>query len=128
MRESDSKRQGLQAALGLALAARLLPFLYGWEHYGDAPVRIELAERWARAPHLWRGFLKAYQYGPLHLTLLGLLLEVLPDRFFAPRLLSLAAGMLSITVAARLREPLFVRLRFFDNSPLFVFNLLTGKT
>ena len=102
LREIDLKRQGLRAALGLALAARLLPFLYGWEHYGDAPARIELAERWGRAPHLWRGFLEAYQYGPLHLTLLGLVLKVLPDRFFAPRLLSLVAGMLSVWLVWRI--------------------------
>lgn len=98
MQESSSRR----AALGLALAARLLPFLYGWEHYGDGPVRIELAERWAQAPHLWRGFLEAYQYGPLHLTLLGLLLRVLPDRFLAPRLLSLAAGLCCVWLIWRL--------------------------
>ena len=99
MRETSP---GLRAALGLGLAARLLPFLYGWEHYGDAPVRIEVAERWARAPHLWRGFLEAYQYGPLHLTLLGLLLRVLPDRFVAPRLLSLAAGLISVWLVFRI--------------------------
>lgn len=103
------ERVSRQAALGLALAARLLPFLYGWEHYGDAPVRIELAERWARAPHLWRGFLEAYQYGPLHLTLLGLVAQVLPGRFVGPRLLSLAAGMLSVwllfRITLRVTEP-----------------------
>ena len=102
-------RDSLRASLGLALAARLLPFLYGWEHYGDAPVRIELAERWARAPHLWRGFLEAYQYGPLHLTLLGVALRALPDRFLAPRLLSLLAGMISVwliwRIALRVQGP-----------------------
>jgi hypothetical protein len=96
------ERESQRAVLGLALAARLLPFLYGWEHYGDAPVRIELGERWARAPHLWRGFLEAYQYGPLHLTLLGLVARVLPDRFIGPRLLSLAAGMVSIWLLWRI--------------------------
>ncbi len=103
------ERESRQAALGLALAARLLPFLYGWEHYGDAPVRIELAERWARAPHLWRGFLEAYQYGPLQLTVLGLIARVLPGRFVGPRLLSFAAGMLSVwllwRITLRLAEP-----------------------
>ena len=69
-----------RAALGpltVALLARIAPALWGYEHYGDAPVRIELAERWAAQPHLWHGFLETYQYGPLHLTLLGALVRLL---------------------------------------------------
>src|SRR5207248_2032233 len=68
-------KRPLLAALGIALAARAAPILFGYEHYGDAPVRIELAERWAQDPHLWRGYLEAWQYGPLHLTLIGALVR-----------------------------------------------------
>jgi len=83
-------------ALAVAGAARALPLLFGYEHYGDAPVRIELAEQWARAPHLWHGFVETYQYGPLHLTLLGLLGRLLGDRVIGARLLSLGCGLLSV--------------------------------
>lgn len=102
MRIAAAGRRGLQAALGLAFAARLLPFIFGMEHYGDAPVRIEIAERWARAPHVWHGFAEAYQYGPMHLTLIGAMLRIFPDRFFAPRLLSLVAGLAGVWLLYRL--------------------------
>src|SRR5947209_13230843 len=59
------------AVLACAALARLPALVLGVEHYGDAPVRIEAAERWLQAPHLWRGFHEAFQYGPLHLTLLA---------------------------------------------------------
>ena len=88
----------------IALAARALPFFFGFEHYGDAPVRIEVAERWALAPHLWRGFAEAYQYGPLHLSLIGWALRILPDRFVAPRLLSLVCGLACIWLLWRITE------------------------
>ena len=88
----------------LALLARALPLVFGFEHYGDAPVRIETAERWARAPHLWHGFVEAYQYGPLHLSLLGWALRVLPDRFVAPRLVSLACGLACIWLVSRIAD------------------------
>lgn len=79
--------------LGVAAAVRLLSAMVGFEHYGDAPVRIEIAERWAAQPHLWRGFTETYQYGPLHLTLIGALIRVFGDRVFAARLLSFACGL-----------------------------------
>ncbi|MGZ6124746.1 MAG: glycosyltransferase family 39 protein [Myxococcales bacterium] len=99
-----SRTRPLPGLLALALAARIVPFFLGYEHYGDAPVRIELAERWARAPHLWHGFVEAYQYGPLHLTLIGALVRLLGDRLFAARLLSLACGLSCVWLLYRIAE------------------------
>ncbi|HZX93796.1 MAG TPA: glycosyltransferase family 39 protein [Myxococcales bacterium] len=82
--------------LAVALAARIVPAIAGYEHYGDAPVRIEIAERWAAHPHLWHGFLETYQYGPLHLTLIGALVRLLGDRVVAARALSLGCGLAGV--------------------------------
>src|SRR5438309_10765878 len=102
-------RRLLFIALAAALAARIPALLLGFEHYGDAPVRVEIAERWARAPHLWHGFTETYQYGPLQLSLVGAALRVWPDRLWAPRGLSLLCGLLGIwllfRVANRLAGP-----------------------
>ena len=97
------KRGPLSAVL-LAAVARVLPLLFGFEHYGDAPVRIELAERWARAPHLWHGFVETYQYGPLHLTLIGALIRILGDRVVAARSLSLVSGLACVWLIYRIAE------------------------
>jgi 4-amino-4-deoxy-L-arabinose transferase-like glycosyltransferase len=96
------ERVGLFAALALAALARAPAFLLGVEHYGDSPVRVELAERWAAAPHLWRGFSEAYQFGPLHLSLLGAALRIWPARFWSPRLVSLACGLLGVWLLFRI--------------------------
>jgi len=102
-------KRDLLVPLAVAALARALPFAYGHEHYGDAPVRIELAERWAADPHLWHGYLESYQYGPLHLTLIGALVRLLGDRIFAARLLSLACGLAGVwllyRIAGRERGP-----------------------
>lgn len=90
------------AAIGVAAAARLLPAIFGFEHYGDAPVRIELAEAWARSPHLFHGYLEAYQYGPLHLALLGSAIRLAGDRVVAARLVSLLAGLAGVGLLYRL--------------------------
>jgi 4-amino-4-deoxy-L-arabinose transferase-like glycosyltransferase len=95
-------KRDLVLALGVALAARALPIAFGVEHYGDSPVRIEAAERWARAPHLWRGFTEAFQYGPLHLSLIGWLVELSGNRVAAARSLSLVCGLLGIWLLGRL--------------------------
>ena len=106
---SKTERFGLPTALALGLAARLPALLLGVEHYGDAPVRVELAERWALSPHLWRGFSEAYQFGPLHLSLIGIALKLFPLRDWTPRLVSLACGLLGIwllwRIAARAAGP-----------------------
>ena len=101
MQESEVKG-GLWWALGAALAARLGPALFGFEHYGDSPVRIEAAERWAAHPHLWRGFVEAFQYGPLHLTLLGAFGALLGDRVAGARALSLVCGLAGVALLHRL--------------------------
>jgi 4-amino-4-deoxy-L-arabinose transferase-like glycosyltransferase len=90
--------------LALALLFRIVPALAGYEHYGDAPVRIEIAERWAAQPHLWHGFLETYQYGPLHLTFLGVLDRLLGDRVLAARSLSLVCGLLGVWLLARIAQ------------------------
>jgi len=99
--ERWTERWSLLAVLCAALAVRALPLLFGVEHYGDAPVRIEAAERWAQDPHLWRGFSEAFQYGPLHLTLLGGAVRLF-GRFAGPKLLSLACGLVGIWLVHRL--------------------------
>ena len=102
-------RRGPLSVVCVAAAARLLPLLFGYEHYGDSPVRIELAERWAQAPHLWRGFVETYQFGPLHLTAIGALIRLVGDRVAAARLLSFACGLACVwllyLVAERERGP-----------------------
>src|SRR5713101_2809067 len=120
--------------MAVAAAARLPALLLGMEHYGDGPVRVEIAERWARAPHLWRGFSEAYQFGPLHLTLLGGTLELWPDRLWAPRVLSLLCGLAAVwllfRIAARLLGPqaAFVAALGLSLSPLHIQASTTGAS
>lgn len=102
-----SRNRLLLVSLALGAAARLPALLWGTEHYGDGPVRVEIAERWARAPHLWRGFAEAFQFGPLHLTLLGGTLELWPDRSWAPRVFSLFCGVAGIWLLFRIAHRLF---------------------
>ena len=104
-----SERRSFFVALTAALVVRIPALLLGMEHYGDAPVRVEIAARWASAPHLWRGFTDAYQYGPLHLSLIGVALRVWPDRLWAPRVLSLVCGLSGIWLLFRIAHRLFGR-------------------
>src|SRR6476619_2947159 len=117
------ERRGLFLALALALCVRLPALVLGVEHYGDAPVRIEIAERWAQEPHVFRGFGETYQYGPLHLSLLGGALRVLPDRYLAPRLLSLLAGLAGVALAL---SPLHIQASSTGASEAPVLALLLG--
>jgi len=89
-------------ALLFGLAARLPALFAAVEHYGDAPVRVELAERWLAALHLWRGFTEAFQFGPLHLSLVASSLALWPARHWSPKLFSLGCGLAAILLLYRL--------------------------
>jgi 4-amino-4-deoxy-L-arabinose transferase-like glycosyltransferase len=97
-----AQRAGAIPLVLFGLLLRLPGLHFTVEHYGDAPVRVEAAERWAQAPHVFRGFSDAFQYGPVHLALIGLSLKLHPDRFLSPRLVSLAFGLLGIWLLFRL--------------------------
>ncbi|WP_434382785.1 ArnT family glycosyltransferase [Melittangium boletus] len=98
--------------MALLLAAALLPRLLlmpvNENYYGDAVARTELAERWARAPHLITSYADgAFQFGPLHLYLVGAALKVVPDRALAGRLVSLVFGVLAVVPLFALTRRLF---------------------
>lgn len=105
------REPGLRLLVGLLLVAALLPrlvvFPVNENLYGDAVARTELAERWLREPHLIRSFGDgAYQFGPLHLYLVGAALTVL-DREHAGRAVSLLFGVLSVVPLFALTRRLF---------------------
>jgi len=104
LHSADTLKRSFLVPLAVAALARAAPLAFGFEHYGDAPVRIELAERWAAQPHLWHGYLETYQYGPLHLTLVGALLRLLGDRLVAARLLSLITGLAGVWLLHKIAE------------------------
>lgn len=81
--------------MAVSLACRLLVFPINEHLYGDAVSRTEMAEQWARAPHVITSFGDgAAQYGPLHLYLVAAALELF-DRNDASRVLSLVFGVLT---------------------------------
>jgi 4-amino-4-deoxy-L-arabinose transferase-like glycosyltransferase len=98
--------------LGLLIAAVLLPRLllmpFNENFYGDAVARTDLAERWARTPHLITSYGDgAYQFGPLHLYLVGAALKVVEDKALAGRLVSLLFGVLAVVPLFSLTRRLF---------------------
>ncbi len=101
----------IRLLVGLLLVAALLPrllvFPVNENLYGDAVVRTELAERWLNAPHLITSYQDgAYQFGPLHLYLVGGVLSVL-GREDAGRAVSLLFGVLSVVPLFFLTRRLF---------------------
>jgi 4-amino-4-deoxy-L-arabinose transferase-like glycosyltransferase len=90
-----------------ALVPRLLVFAVNENLYGDAVVRTELAERWLREPHVITAYGDgAYQFGPLHMYLVGAALSVF-DRETAGRVVSLLFGVLSVVPLFALTRRLF---------------------
>ncbi len=103
-RHEPSARQLIGWLLAATLVPRLVVFFVNENLFGDAVVRTELAERWFRAPHLITAYGDgAYQFGPLHMYLVGAALSVF-DREVAGRVVSLLFGVLSVV-------PLFVLTR-----------------
>src|SRR5437868_135516 len=94
-RERESKQ--LAVAVTTVLAVRLIAFFLTQNWYGDAIARIELGERWAASPHWISAFGDgAYQFGPLHLYLLGLASKLWSAREHAGRVVSLIAGVATV--------------------------------
>src|SRR5690606_14479293 len=91
-----------------AAAVRLVVLPVNQHLYGDAVARTEMAEQWARAPHLITSFADgAAQFGPLHLYLIAAALELV-DRDDASRIVSFVFGVLTVL-------PLYaVTRRYFD--------------
>ena len=98
--------------VGLLLAAALLPrvaLLFLNENlYGDAVARTDLAERWAAAPHWISSYGDgAYQFGPLHIYAVGLLLKLGVARDLAGPLVSLLAAAATVPMLYGLTRRLF---------------------
>lgn len=97
-RPSRPHRGGRELFLVLAatLVVRLLAFPVNEYLHGDAVPRMELAEAWARAPHLIRSFGDgAAQYGPLQIYLAGAALTWV-ERDAAARVVNLAFGTIGV--------------------------------
>jgi 4-amino-4-deoxy-L-arabinose transferase-like glycosyltransferase len=91
-------------------AVRLAIFPFAESLFGDGVVRSEIAERWARDPHLVRSFRDGvYQFGPLQFYLAAPLLWLWPSREHAPRLLSLLFSLATVLPLYRLGRRLFSR-------------------
>lgn len=98
---------GLMAAV---LAPRLLVFGVNENYFGDSVMRAELGGRWAAKPRVIGSFKQgAYQFGPLHIVLLGVLTKAGGSREDVGRWLSLFAGVLSVWPLFWLTRRLFDR-------------------
>ncbi|MBX7116707.1 MAG: glycosyltransferase family 39 protein [Myxococcaceae bacterium] len=94
-RHHDVRNVGL-LLLG-ALAVRAAAFGFTQNFYGDAVVRTELGLRWASHPHWPTSFDDGvYQFGPLHIVLLGLVSKLWNAREDFGRALSLVCGVLTV--------------------------------
>jgi dolichyl-phosphate-mannose-protein mannosyltransferase len=92
----------------VALAPRLALFPSNQNLYGDAVIRTELAERWLANPHWISSFADgAFQFGPLHLYLLGLALKLWPAPELAGRVVSLVFGIATVVPLYLLTRRLF---------------------
>jgi hypothetical protein len=81
---------------GLVLVPRLWVFPWTENVYGDAAARTELAQQWALAPHVIRSFHDgAMQFGPLHITLMGMFIRVFGQSPTAGQWVSLLFGSAS---------------------------------
>lgn len=97
-REVEPKSKVLLWALVIAaLLPRLAVLPFNENLYGDAVIRTELGGRWAANPHWIASFTDgAFQFGPLHLYLLGIALSIWPVAEHVGRVVSLIFGVLTV--------------------------------
>jgi 4-amino-4-deoxy-L-arabinose transferase-like glycosyltransferase len=82
------------ALAGVVLATRGVAFFLTQNAYGDPFARISMGEHWVQHPHWISAFGDgAWQFGPLHLYLLGIASKLIPYREHAGRVVSLVAGV-----------------------------------
>ncbi len=94
--------------LAAALLPRLLLLALNENLYGDAVIRTELGARWLENPRWIESFKDgAFQFGPLHLYLMGLALKIWPAREHAGRVLSLLFGVLTVVPLYSLTRRIF---------------------
>ncbi len=80
--------------VGLVAATRLVAFMFTENLYGDSVVRTWLGYVWAQSPHVIGSFDQGgYQFGPLHLYLIGLATLLPLPLADSGRLVSLIAGV-----------------------------------
>lgn len=92
------------------LVPRLLVFGVNENFYGDAVMRAELGGRWAERPRVIGSFDQGgYQFGPLHIVLLGVLTKLGGTRENIGRWLSLLAAVLSVLPLYALTRRMFDR-------------------
>jgi len=96
--------------MSVALFPRLILLPLNENLYGDAVSRTELAARWAAHP-IWISSYAdgALQFGPLHLYLMGIFLQIWPSQEHVGRLLSLIFAVLSIAPLFGLTQRLMGR-------------------
>ena len=76
--------------------------------YGDAVIRTELAQRWIAHPHWISSFADgAFQFGPLHLYLMGIAYALIGHKELVGRLVSLLFGTLTVVPLFSLTRRLF---------------------
>lgn len=93
----DALTGRLAGLTACALLPRLFLFFLNENLYGDAVARTELALKWAEHPHWMSSFADGpYQFGPLHLYLIGALTWLWPNPDAAGRFVSLVFGTLSV--------------------------------
>ena len=77
----------------LALALRVCYLLLSDNYFnGDTGTRLYMSFEWAKSPQFFEG----YDWLPLHFYLLGTVIAVFHDTIWAPRILTLLIGTLSI--------------------------------
>ena len=96
--------------MGAVLAPRLVVLGVNENYFGDAVSRADLAARWADRPHVIGSFDQgAYQFGPLHIVLLGVLNLLGGSREHSGRWLSLLASLLTVLPLFALTRRMFGR-------------------
>ena len=70
------------------------------DQWGDAPIRLDLLQRWTAAPGLWWSFHRVYQYGPFPTHLAGVLALSGLGAELASRVLVVASGVTAVALVA----------------------------